>query len=510
MDHFKKYVDQISLRIFLTFILVSSSAVVAWWLLYTKFEVDVVLAVGGLAVAILVISLVATLLVAHAVNRPLAMLARVIAYKLQPTYSDSEPNFHRLSVGRELITALAQQVYDLANLGSAASTAIASAPTNDFQHVFEFTPQPLIAIGPDDKVKNINRAAREYLQLTVDPTGKLLVDVANLSFSSEETFELWLKQSRENKVVDTRSWRRVRAELPDNKGPRQFDLSASFSKGAEAGIETVLVLFDQTELYGRDDSEIGLVAMAVHELRTPLTILRGYLEVFQDELGPGLDAEMQGFMRKVNASAQQLTAFVSNILNVARIEENQLTLSLREEQWEPILKAGLADLELRASVHGKQLHLQIAPNLPTVAVDRVSIQEVVNNIVENAIKYSGDSKDIEIVSQMNKEGLVETSITDHGIGIPPVILAHLFEKFYRSHRSAGSVGGTGLGLYLSRAIMDAHSGRLTVNSKEGQGSTFSFSLQPFANLGDEAKTAGQDGIMRGAHGWIKNHNVYRR
>ncbi len=87
-------------------------------------------------------------------------------------------------------------------------------------------------------------------------------------------------------------------------------------------------------------------------------------------------------------------------------------------------------------------------------------------------------------------------------------MPHLFEKFYRSHRSRNQVGGTGLGLYLSKAIVDAHGGRLWVRSREGQGSTFGFTVQPYTNLADKQKNG--DDITRGAHGWIKNHSLYSR
>jgi signal transduction histidine kinase len=130
--------------------------------------------------------------------------------------------------------------------------------------------------------------------------------------------------------------------------------------------------------------------------------------------------------------------------------------------------------------------------------------------LDNAIKYSGGSKKIVIKSALNKEGLVETTVQDFGDGIPPGIIGNLFDRYYRSHRSREQVGGTGLGLYLSKAIIGAHGGRIWVNSKEGEGSTFGFTIVPYAKLADEKKNGDNNDITRGAHGWIKNHSLYSR
>ena len=152
----------------------------------------------------------------------------------------------------------------------------------------------------------------------------------------------------------------------------------------------------------------------------------------------------------------------------------------------------------------------IEPNLPTVGVDRLSIYEVMNNLIDNAIKYSADSKNIKVDAHMSKEGYVETTIQDFGVGISPSIMPNLFTKFYRDHRNRSQIGGNGLGLYLCKAIINAHGGNIWVRSKIGQGSTFGFSVQPYAQLAAEIKNSDNKEIVRGAHGWIKNHSLYRR
>ncbi|MEK7059741.1 MAG: ATP-binding protein, partial [Patescibacteria group bacterium] len=326
----------------------------------------------------------------------------------------------------------------------------------------------------------------------------------------EKTFDVWLKEAKAKSATAVSSWERVRLNLRDDHPVRLFDLAAYYNRNNTEHNETMLVLFDHTKEYSQDDQAVSFMALSVHELRTPLTLLRGYIEVFEDELGKDIkDPELQGFMLKMHAMAEQLTAFVNNILNVARVDNDQLELKLESEDWSTTLKSSIEMLSLRAKVRDITLKCSIAQDLPAVAVDRLSIREVINNLIDNAIKYSGSSKVIEIKTYINREGLVETTIQDFGLGISTSILPNLFSKFYRDHRNRAQIGGTGLGLYLSKAIVTAHGGNLWVRSHEGEGSTFGFTLIPYDKMANNLKSKDSE-ITRGAHGWIKNHSLYRR
>jgi signal transduction histidine kinase len=269
-------------------------------------------------------------------------------------------------------------------------------------------------------------------------------------------------------------------------------------------------LFDHTKQYSQDDQAISFIALSVHELRTPLTLLRGYIEALEEVLADNPNTELRDFMQKMSATAQQLTIFVNNILNVARVDNDQLELQLREESWEDIITSAVNNISLRAKVRGINIETQIEPNLPGVGVDRLSIYEVINNLVDNAIKYSGDSKIIKVKARMSKEGMIETTVQDFGVGISQNIMPNLFTKFYRDHKNRAQIGGNGLGLYLCKAIITAHGGNIWVRSKIGEGSEFSFTVRPYAQLAAELKNSDNKEIVRGAHGWIKNHSLYRR
>lgn len=367
---------------------------------------------------------------------------------------------------------------------------------------------PLIVLNTDEQITFANEAALKYLELPAnDVIGQYFYDACNLSFVSETTLEAWLMSCREGAVVENEAWERVRLNLAENKR-KQFDLAAHYRKDDTTGIELALVFFDRTLHYERDDHDLSFVSLAVHELRTPLTIMRGYIEVFEDEISGSLNAEQTTFMHNMSASAQQLSAFVSNILNVARVEENALYLRLKEELWGDVLSQACKDMQLRAQVHDKNIVIEVENDMPTVAVDKVSIYEVMNNLIDNAIKYTHTTENI-VIKTYQKDGMVETTITDKGVGIPTSLIGHVFDKFYRAHSSKNSVGGTGLGLYLCKAIVDAHGGSIWVKSKEGEGSTFGFTLPIYASVADQIDNQDNKEIIRGAHGWIKNHSLYR-
>ena len=521
MDYNKQTARRLTLIILVFFAVASAIVVALWHIAGALFENGSVTNYSFWVISTLLLLYFLARLLSNVALKPLRTLFNVIVFAGHSNRGGAAPNTDKLHLGRKLVTSLARQVYDLASIskqsiettaqpkGAATTPALAqTAPASSA--ILDHIAMPLIGIDSAQNVTIINRVACEYLNKKPEEViGKPIFDAMSLSFQSEETFELWLKNSQANVAVGSRVWERVRIVDETGSPQKQFDLVASFSKNNQTGTETMLAVYDRSQKYLRDDSEVSFVALAVHELRTPLTVLKGYIEVFEDELGPTLSPELASFMHKMKASAQQLTAFVGNILNVARVEEDQLSLKLQQYKWQDIINYAVQDLQLRAEVNGKHIEVKTADNLPPVAVDRISIHEVINNLVDNAIKYSDKSDKIVITSSLNGSGMVEVSVRDYGIGIPAAVMPDLFQKFYRSHKSKVQIGGTGLGLYLCKALIGAHGGHIWVRSKEGEGSTFSFTIQPYDKVKHE-QAEGQDGIMRGAHGWIKNHSLNRQ
>lgn len=510
MDDLQKFATQIRNRLILLLFLQSGVVIGGWWYFSQVQSLDADITVWALIALAALSTLLLAFVSAPHLAKPLKLIWQAVMHVAPETANSPAPNLKSAHLGRELLTNLVSHIYQLAHVVGFEGKTRKPKP-HSLQHEFVATslPLPLVVL---DKYQNIvftNPAMTEYLQKDAgDITGHDIHEVLDMSFASRDTLDKWLARAKSGKAVDTASWDRVRTTA-GNGEVRQFDLSAFYNKENQRGFEVVLTLFDRSQRYNQDDSDLSFIALAVHELRTPVTLLKGYVEALEEELDGKLSPELTDFMHKMKASAQALTIFINNMLNVARVENNQLTLKLQQEDWPRVVQSAVSDMQLRARVRGVELTTEVTDGLPPVGIDSVSMYEVLNNLIDNAIKYSRPGGKVVIKSGLTKDGLIETTVQDFGIGMPNNIVSNLFEKFYRSHRSKTEVTGTGLGLYLSKAIIDAHEGNIWVRSQEGQGSTFGFTVKPYTQVTSEQK-AGTADIVRVAHGWIKNHSLYRR
>lgn len=508
-----------------------ATILIAWHLLVLVLSVGAVFALriitnDVMAVTVgLSLAIIGTVVLGISITKPILAsteyLARAVLHVSSEASDTPAPDPTTLRASREFMERLVSYIYDMSS-NSVMSKYPAADPKKDdpetsntpnittkLDDPFRSTPLPYFVIGKDRTIIDVSQCALSYLGTTKDQVlNKPFYDILKLSFSSDDTLDNWLEFSESKSITGSRTWDRVKLTLPES-GLKQIDLAARYSKNDSANHELTLILFDHSEKYGHDDSGASFVSMAVHELRTPLTIMRGYIEVFEDELADKLDDEQSEFLRNLSVQAQQLGSFVSNIQNLARIEENALELQLKQENWAEVLNSALADMDVRAKVRHKSLKRDIPDDLPMVGIDRVTMYEVIVNIVENAIKYTHTDAPVTIRTAIKDNNWVETIVEDHGIGIPDGLLGHVFDKFYRSHRSSRSVGGTGLGLYIAKTIIEAHGGQIWVKTKEGEGSTFGFTIPTYESVASQANSTDNNAIERRAHGWIKNHTLYR-
>ena len=514
MNHFQALRTQI--RAYLIFVILVENLLIIFGLWYALGHFRISL--GASALGAYAVSVIMTFIITFAATdyalQPLRAIWLTVLHILPGENQVPAPDVSKLQVGRTLVMSLSAQIYQVASVAEQFDNDEQKAEKAERARsslIANALPLPLILLDKESNITFINEAGCKYLgQASADLVGKEVYSVLDMSFSSDDTFDTWLKRAKTSTVTATKTWEHVRLDRPLADKTLQFDLAAFYNKDNPQGVEAILVLFDHTETYSQDDQALSFVALAVHELRTPLTLLRGYIDVFDEEFEGKLDAELQSYMLKMNAAAQQLSAFVNNILNVARIEGDQLFLRLQESNWSEIVQSVVRDWTLRAQVRGITLECTVAPDLPTVGVDKVSIYEVISNLIDNAVKYSGTGKKIVVNAAMTKDGLVETTVQDFGVGIPETVVPNLFSKFYRNYRNRAQIGGTGLGLYLTKTIVTAHGGNIWVRSKEGQGTTFGFTVLPYTKLAEEQKSGDNKDISTNAHGWIKNHSLYRR
>ena len=366
---------------------------------------------------------------------------------------------------------------------------------------FNHTSCGVVVLDPQKNIISANKAA----PISQDTDGKSFIA---LDFIDDQSIDDWLAEINDKTVSAERSWRRIPVKSDIFSKMRFFDVIASYQKGAPG--ETVVMMIDRSEQYLPEEEDLNFIAFAAHELRGPITIIRGYLDVLNDELAPRLVDDEPELMERLIVSANRLSGYIGNILNVARFDRNHLEGHLSEEKLVDIYASIADDMQLRASTQHRILNVSLPDNLPTIAADKGSISEVIGNLIDNAIKYSFEGGVVNVTAEQ-KGDFVEVSVSDNGIGMPANVLKNLFHKFYRSHRSRESIAGTGIGLYISKAFVESHGGIITARSRENEGSTFSFTIPIYATVKEKLLEDGQLNrqLIRKGGGWIKNHSMYR-
>lgn len=236
--------------------------------------------------------------------------------------------------------------------------------------------------------------------------------------------------------------------------------------------------------------KIDFVSMAAHELRTPLAALRGYLELVAYKGEPEISRDAKRNITQALKSTGELSSLINNLLDVARIERGALVFDFGKVDLAEKVQKVVEDS--RFAAQDKQLSLTYyGPDTGCdVYADDIAVREVINNLLSNAIKYTHEGGTIE-VSLHKQHDAYAVSVKDTGIGIPKRALPHLFTKFYRVHGGLDSGStGTGLGLFITRSILERHNGTVAVESEERVGSTFIFTLPMYkqdAHTSDEAQ-----------------------
>jgi len=214
------------------------------------------------------------------------------------------------------------------------------------------------------------------------------------------------------------------------------------------------------------------VANVSHELRTPLALIRMQAETLEMGRVPS-EEKKQHYYRTIMAESTRLTQLINNILDFSRIESNKKHFHFVEYDLADLVRHTLDMYRFHLRQKGFSVHEDIDRTLPPVKIDSEAVKQALMNLLDNAVKFSPDDKDIHI-SLKQKDHKIILSVRDKGIGIAEAEQKKIFEKFYRAGDSlVHNTKGSGLGLSLVKHIMDAHDGKVVVKSKPGKGSTFS-------------------------------------
>jgi len=265
----------------------------------------------------------------------------------------------------------------------------------------------------------------------------------------------------------------------------EVDAAAAALLGHPGGL---LVGRSIADVLGSGTDGIAVVTAVGHELRSPLTSIRGYTSLLLSRWDRIGDADKQMMLAQINHDAERVTRLINELLDISRLETNRLTVTPRMVHLAELAVSVVSSI--RATVPELTAEVDFPDDFPVVAADADKIEQVLTNLVENAVKYGSplglriegtvgaslDETDGSVAPDQ-ADGMarhVSVTVRDTGSGIEPEDLPRVFNRWFQ--RKQGRPSGTGLGLWISRGLVEAHGGRLTVESPDGEGAAFTFTL----------------------------------
>lgn len=339
--------------------------------------------------------------------------------------------------------------------------------------LFNSMAEGLLLLDQDGHIQLANRAFIKLFGVTTDIRSRTIMEALRLHELSEVVEFL----GTHRQVVDCEL-----KLLPPNERWLQVNGAAIFNaEGKRQG--TILVVHDLTRLKQLERTRQEFVANVSHELRTPLSLIKGYAETLLDGAKDNPEVALK-FLQTIDRNAERLKLLIEDLLTISELESGRLKLNLQPVSLRPLVEKLVGDF--RSLAEAKQVRLlDESPDL-RVRADAGRLEQVLCNLIENAIKYGRNQGTVSIRARPVDGSQVEVSVQDNGPGIPPDSLERIFERFYRVDKARSrEQGGTGLGLSIVKHIVQTHGGKAWAKSDLGQGATFYFTLP------QETQAAGQ-------------------
>ncbi len=332
------------------------------------------------------------------------------------------------------------------------------------QALFDSMAEGLLLLDDQGRIRLANRAFTTLFGQTADLRSRTILEALRLHELAELVGLLGEKTpvlARELKLSrPSERWLEINGAAIFNGGGRRYG--------------TVLVFHDLTRLKQLENTRKDFVANVSHELRTPLSLIKGYVETLLD--GAKDDPEVAAkFLRTIQRNADRLQLLIEDLLAISELESGNVQLNLETVLLGPIVQRVLEDFKARAEAK----RVELADETPALSVraDPARVEQVLGNLVDNAIKYGRVNGRVIVGGAALPDGQVRLFVRDDGGGIPPESLGRLFERFYRVDKARSrEQGGTGLGLAIVKHIVQSHGGKVWAESQLGQGATFSFTL----------------------------------
>ncbi|QGQ99840.1 cell wall metabolism sensor histidine kinase WalK [Paenibacillus psychroresistens] len=332
----------------------------------------------------------------------------------------------------------------------------------------------VIATDTEGRVIVINQVAKQMLQLDDQIEGTPLAQI--LRISPEMALPRQIGQTNTN--------------LIDVSFPNGEDLTVRVTftpiQRREMGVTgTIVVLQDVTEQEQLEQARREFVANVSHELRTPLTTIKSYLEALE---GGALEEPQlaQRFVGVTRNETERMIRLVTDLLHLSRLDSKEAMLAKEWITVSDMLEEVADRFAFQLLQRNTEIFIVVEQELPTILIDRDKIDQVLDNLVSNAIKYTGDSGRIELGARKNAQNELEIFVQDNGIGIPQKDLSRIFERFYRVDKARSrNMGGTGLGLSIAQEIIRAHGGDILLESEYNIGTRVTFTIPYLAGESEE-------------------------
>jgi two-component system phosphate regulon sensor histidine kinase PhoR len=345
--------------------------------------------------------------------------------------------------------------------------------------VLEGMVEGVLVVDAKGTVLLANSRLREFFGVTGDLVGRPVLEGIRHSALDEVLREVTASNDRVTRTVSPggtsqRTLRVQAARFPPGGGPRTG---------------TVLVFHDITELERLESVRRDFVANASHELRTPLTAIHGFAETLLSSEGEDLPPEdRRSFLEVIDRHARRLGHIVNDLLELSTIETGKLRMEPTTLDVAEIVRSVMRDIQPRCAERGLDVSCRVEGD-PRAWADPRALEQIVTNLLDNAVKYTEPGGSVEVAVDGTGRR-VRVAVRDTGIGIPEDDLVRIFERFYRVDRARSrALGGTGLGLSIVKHLVQSMGGEISVESRLGEGTRFSFSLprQPGAGGGDPAR-----------------------
>jgi two-component system phosphate regulon sensor histidine kinase PhoR len=323
----------------------------------------------------------------------------------------------------------------------------------------------------DHRIRLTNERLAKMFSLPAPPIGRTVMEafrnhllhqvVSRTLFSDEPQFEELQIEVQESGHFRQRHFQITSVRLR----PRENEPLAG----------VLLVVHDVSQIRSLELVRKEFVANVSHELRTPLSIITGYLETLLD--GEAEPEIARRFLQVMHKHAQRLNLLVEDLLALAQLESGKLSLHFQPINPAECVQRVLERMETLITAMGAEVSTELPESLPLVEADPLRLEQVLSNLVDNALKYGSGPGTKVVISARRENYELVIQVRDNGPGIPLTDQPHIFERFYRVHKDRSrDAGGTGIGLSIVKHTIQAHGGRVEVESLPGAGATFTVSL----------------------------------